>query len=63
MEYLPDTAGGPLSVDLAGSLFYICVAYDSCRIQNFVGGDLKKINHFEDLGVDGRLILKYSFKM
>jgi hypothetical protein len=31
---------------------------DSCRV--LVGGDLKEIAHLKDVGVNGRIILKYT---
>jgi len=31
-------------------------------IQGFRWGDLRDKDHFEDLGVDGRIILKWIFK-
>jgi hypothetical protein len=30
--------------------------------RGFLGGDLRKRDHLEDLGVDGRKILKWIFK-
>jgi hypothetical protein len=37
MESWPGTAGGPLSVDLGISLFYICKVYDFYRINDLIG--------------------------
>jgi len=37
MESWPGTAGGPLSVNLGSSLFYICKVYEFYRIEDLVG--------------------------
>jgi hypothetical protein len=31
-------------------------------IQGFGGGDLMERDHFEDIGIDGRIILRWIFK-
>jgi hypothetical protein len=35
---------------------------ESTGIQGFGGGNLRERNHLEDLGVDGRIILRYIFR-
>jgi hypothetical protein len=37
-----------------------CSTYDGEKryIQDFGGGNLRERDHFEDIGIDGRLILK-----
>jgi hypothetical protein len=39
----------------------MCGRQERC-IQGFGGGDLKKREHLENLGIDGSMILKWIFK-
>ena len=41
-----------------------CTTYggEERRIQGFGGGNLRKRDHLEDPGVDGRIILKWIFR-